>query len=84
MLSRLFNRGFYIDKLRELQLVSQVVLKIKNKSYYTSSISVMGPWWVIHSWQKKKCLCHKFFCELEVDQRENLINENWLERSLCA
>lgn len=30
MLSRLFNRVFYVDKLRELQLVSQVVLKIKN------------------------------------------------------
>lgn len=90
---RIFNRCwaayligfFYVVKLRELQLVSQVVLKIKTKSYYALSISIMGLWWVMHSWQKRKCLCHKLFRELEVDHWEkNLINKNWLEKCLWA
>lgn len=77
MLRRLFNRVFYVDILRELQLVSQVVLKIKKKSYFASSISIMGPWWVRHSWQKRKCLCHKLFFELELRGKTWLMKIDW-------
>lgn len=43
----------------------------------------MGPWWVMHSWQK--CPCHNSSCELEVDHWEkNLIHANWVEKRLLG